>query len=561
MFYQLRSFTKKHFRVIFYLWIFLGLVFAQLVGKTYLSYKDNHTSLENQSENINVLMTAQVYNLYEKMEYTLDFIKSIIEKEKIWERKKLESYLIKFQETHKEIQTLKIFDKNGNYFADTLPTLSKANVSDREYFQDHAKNPLRKFIISGPLLSKSTGEYVIVFSERLNNTDGSFKGLAVITLRASYFKKVFEETKIGKLGSIVLIYDDSTIVARVPWRDDVAAKRYTLPLEVKEALEKNKNAGFFTTQSPVDHEKRFYSYKRIGNTPYLLHVGLSYSEFFKEWRRSAMADFTFFLFVAVFSHLLTIVYCLSLEKIEFQKMNIFRTSKMTTLGEMSSQLAHEINNPLTIIRSSAYTLKKVITADELNKEKAIEYLNKIDTTTTRITKIIAGLRAFSRSGDNDPFEMQNMSKIIQDISELSSHRLKMTSVQLNIVDFTDFTFECRASQIEQVLLNLLNNSIDSIADLPEKWIRIEIQLQKENFTLKFTDSGNGIPQQIAERIMEPFFTTKAVGKGTGLGLSISKGLIESHRGQLTYNNKSKNTEFLIQLPLKQSSANSSKKVS
>lgn len=560
MFIQLRSFTKKHFKIIFYLWIFLGLVFMQLVGKTYLSYKDNHASLENQSENINVLMTAQVYNLFEKMEYTLGFIKSIIEKEKIWEREKLESYLRKFQETHKEIQTLKIIDSKGNYFADTLPSLSKANLTDREYFQEHAKNPLSRYIISGPLLSKSTNEYVIVFSERLNNSDGSFKGLAVITLRTSYFKKVFEETKIGKLGSIVLIYDDSTIVARIPWRDDVVAKRYILPTEVVNALASNKSSGYFDTESPVDQERRYYSYKRIGNTPYILHVGLSYSEFFKEWRRSAMADLTFFLFVAVFSHFLTIVYCLSLEKIEFQKMNIFRTSKMTTLGEMSSQLAHEINNPLTIIRSSSYTLKKVITADELNKEKAIEYLNKIDTTTTRITKIIAGLRAFSRSGDNDPYEMQNMSKIIQDISELSSHRLKMTSVQLNIIEFTDFTFECRASQIEQVLLNLLNNSIDSIADLPEKWIKIEVQLRAEDFILKFTDSGNGIPHHIAERIMEPFFTTKAVGKGTGLGLSISKGLIESHHGQLSYNSKSKNTEFTIQLPLKQRTTKSSQKV-
>lgn len=558
---ELKSFTKRHFRIIFYLWIFLGLVFSQLVGKTYLSYKDNYASLENQSENINVLMTAQVYNLFEKMEYTLGFIKSIIEKEKIWERSKLESYLHKFQETHKEIQTLKIIDNKGNYFADTLPTLSKANLADRDYFQEHANNPQSKFIISKPLLSKSTNEYVIVFSERLNNTDGSFKGLAVITVRISYFKKIFEETKIGQLGSIVLIYGDSTIAARVPWREDVIAQKYSLPEEVASALQKNSKNGVFITQSPVDSEKRYYYYNRIGKTPYILHVGLAHSEFFKEWRRSAAADFTFFFFVAIFSHFMTIVYCLSLEKIEFQKMNIFRTSKMTTLGEMSSQLAHEINNPLTIIRASSYSLKKVINADELNKEKATEYLNKIENTTTRITKIIAGLRAFSRSGDNDPYEMQNMSKIIQDISELSSHRLKMNGVSLNIVDFSDFTFECRASQIEQVLLNLLNNSIDSISDLPEKWIKIEILPQKDSFTLRFTDSGKGIPMQIADRIMEPFFTTKAVGKGTGLGLSISKGLIESHNGQLLYNNKSKNTEFIIQLPIKQSSSNSSQKVS
>lgn len=560
MFSLLKSFTKKHFKIIFYLWIFLSLVFIQLGAKTYLSYNDNYVSLQNQSENINFLMSAQVYNLYEKMEYTLGFIKSIIEKEKIWERNKLESYLRKFQETHKEIQTLKIIDKNGNYFADTLPELSRANLADRDYFQQHEKNPLSKFIISGPLLSKSTGEHVIVFSERLNNTDGSFKGLAVITIRANYFKKLFEETKIGKLGSIVLIYNDNTIVARVPWRDDVVAKEYTLPEQVKAAFQKNRDTGVFTATSPVDKEERYYSYKRIGKTPYILHVGLSNSEFFKEWRRSATADLTFFIFVAIFSHFLTVVYCLSLEKIEFQKMNIFRTSKMTTLGEMSSQLAHEINNPLTIIRSSAHSLKRVINSDQMDKERAKEYLAKIDLTTTRITKIIAGLRAFSRSGDNDPFETQWMSKIMQDITELSSHRLKMTSVNFKVVEFDDFSFECRASQIEQVLLNLLNNSIDSIAEENEKWIRIEIKLRKDDFILKFIDSGKGIPNSIAERIMEPFYTTKSVGKGTGLGLSISKGLIESHHGTLVYNSKNKNTEFIIELPLKQKPISSIKSV-
>lgn len=531
------------------MWFFLTLVFIQLATKSYLSYQDNYISIKNQSANINILMSAQVANLFEKMEYTLDFIKSIIEKENIWEKNRIETYLRKFQSNHPEIQTLKIFDHKGNYFADTLPELSKANVTDREYFQVHFNNPNEKFLISGPLISKSTGKHIIVFSTRLNHKDGSFKGLAVITLEITYFKKLFASATIGKEGIISLFYKGSTLVARIPWQDEIIAKKFHTSEKDRQLLANNQNEGSFVSVSQIDHTKRFYNYKKIGDSPFMLFAGLSFNEYLSDWRRSSATDFTFFIFIVIVSHFITIIYCLSLEKIEFQKMNIFRTAKMTTLGEMSSQLAHEINNPLTIIRSSAHSLKKIFSNDNIDRERALNYLAKIENTTIRITKIIAGLRAFSRSGDNDPFEAHFISKLLQDVVALCSHRLKMASVELKILPYSDFSFECRASQIEQVFLNLLNNSIDSISELSEKWIQIEVNFHETYFILKFSDSGSGIPPQIAERIMEPFYTTKAVGQGTGLGLSIAKGLIESHRGKLWYNPLAKNTEFVIELPV------------
>jgi C4-dicarboxylate-specific signal transduction histidine kinase len=97
-------------------------------------------------------------------------------------------------------------------------------------------------------------------------------------------------------------------------------------------------------------------------------------------------------------------------------------------------------------------------------------------------------------------------------------------------------------------LNLINNSHDSVLNLKDRWVKIEV-LDKDNFIeISVTDSGNGIPEPIAQKMMNPFFTTKEVGKGTGLGLSISKGLAEDHGGSLYYDPTSKNTRFVIKLP-------------
>lgn len=547
----LKFFTLKHYKIIFYLWFFLALVLSQMLVKSYLSYQAHIDSIKNQSLNTNILMTAQVSNLFNKMEIILNFVKSIVENEDIWERAKLENYLRKFQDSHKEIQTLKVFDKNGNYFADTLPTLSKQNVSDRDYFQSQKNSETGSFSISGPLLSKSTGKNILVLSTRINSKDRSFKGVVVITIEITYFKNLFEETSIGPNGNISLFYRTNQLVARIPWKPELVGTVISRSSDRNYINVESTSTKLFSATSSIDGIDRLYSLNKLNNTDFELYVGLSLDEHLRDWKRASLTDLTFFIFISIISHFITIIYCLSLDKIETQKLNIFRASKMTTLGEMSSQLAHEINNPLTIIKSAAFSLNKILNSEKIDLPKATDYLAKIDKTTTRITKIISGLRAFSRAGDNDPFEQSSLQKLFQDITELSSHRLKMSQVKFEIEPFDDILFECKPSQIEQVLLNLLNNSIDGINDLPDKWIKIKVSTRKDKIIINFTDSGAGIPKDIAERIMEPFYTTKAVGKGTGLGLSISKGLIEGHQGKLSYNSESKYTQFIIEIPISQ----------
>ena len=105
----------------------------------------------------------------------------------------------------------------------------------------------------------------------------------------------------------------------------------------------------------------------------------------------------------------------------------------------------------------------------------------------------------------------------------------------------------REVQVSQVLVNLIGNSIDAVMHREDKWITVEITGKNDEIEFCITDSGNGIPENLRELIMRPFFTTKELNKGTGLGLSISKNIIVEHGGELIYNHQHKNTQFIFTL--------------
>jgi C4-dicarboxylate-specific signal transduction histidine kinase len=229
-------------------------------------------------------------------------------------------------------------------------------------------------------------------------------------------------------------------------------------------------------------------------------------------------------------------------------------SKMASLGEMAAGIAHEINNPLTIIQGKAGQLKRMITKQEIDPVKLKDDLEKITETVERISNIINALRTISRNSELDTGSLTNLNDIIQGVMHLSFERFKQDSILLKVnVDLIPKETQvfCRASEISLVLLNLLNNSFDAIKPLEEKWIEIAVEPLDQFVKIIITDSGKGIPQSILDKLMQPFFTTKEVGKGTGLGLSISKKIIEKHNGKFYYNKASNHTSFILELPTTQ----------
>jgi C4-dicarboxylate-specific signal transduction histidine kinase len=247
---------------------------------------------------------------------------------------------------------------------------------------------------------------------------------------------------------------------------------------------------------------------------------------------------------------ITKLVCLEEQQKEQQKKYV-NSSKLSALGEMAGGISHEINNPLAIIIGLVLQMRSLLSKNPLSREKLSEILSKVETHAHRIVKIVKGLRNISRDADNDPMEIFLVSQAIQDTMELCQERFKAQSIDLR-VEVTigpDTALFGRSIQISQVLINLLNNAFDAAMDRPEKWVELKVQSTDASLLFYVKDSGPGIAHSIAEKMMQPFFTSKQVGQGMGLGLSIAKSIIDAHGGHLHYDAQSPHTLFVIELPL------------
>lgn len=226
---------------------------------------------------------------------------------------------------------------------------------------------------------------------------------------------------------------------------------------------------------------------------------------------------------------------------------LFGQSKYAELGMMSAGIAHEINNPLAIIQAKTTQLLRIYRDTDRQKELS-DGLEQILYTSERINRTIQGVREFVHQDDRMPNEEFSLKTLVDDVLAFCGQRMKNHGINLRFYGIDHYVLHGHKIQLEQVLLNLLNNSFDAIEFLPDKWIEISAQDTGATIKIFFKDSGPGIPPEIAKRLMDPFFTTKPVGKGTGLGLALAKGIVERHGGTLIYIEKEPHTTFMIELP-------------
>lgn len=237
-------------------------------------------------------------------------------------------------------------------------------------------------------------------------------------------------------------------------------------------------------------------------------------------------------------------------KLREQEAKAQYSSKLASLGEMAAGIAHEVNNPLTIIQGSANILRRLVDKEPIDKENVKSLATKVIDTSERISKTIRSLKALSRNGENDPKEVVSIKKVIEQCLDISEQRMKKQDIELRLshVD-PELKFLGREVQMAQVMINLLSNAVDAIKHLPERWIEIQVERKNTFIDVYVRDSGSGIPVEIRNKIMDPFFTTKDVNQGTGLGLSISRTILKDHGGELTLLPDEKNTTFRIRLPV------------
>lgn len=238
----------------------------------------------------------------------------------------------------------------------------------------------------------------------------------------------------------------------------------------------------------------------------------------------------------------------ALKELRETKSHLVESNRLAALAEMAGGVAHEINNPLMIIKSYTEMINR-INIEGAGNQDIIKISGLISQTVVRISKIVQSLLSFSKDSKNDPIEQVSISSLFDRVSYFCAEKFKNKGIDLRINEVNpSLVINCRSNQILQALLSLLNNSFDAIQSLPEKWINLEVKEREISIEIYVTDSGEGIPLEVREKIFNPFFTTKDVGKGTGLGLSVARGLLEAHGGTLYINEFSRNTSFIMSFP-------------
>jgi predicted ATPase/signal transduction histidine kinase/tRNA A-37 threonylcarbamoyl transferase component Bud32 len=268
---------------------------------------------------------------------------------------------------------------------------------------------------------------------------------------------------------------------------------------------------------------------------------------------------------------------MTLENLKHSQFQLLQSEKMASLGQLVAGIAHEINNPVNFISAGVESLNdnleeisqvmdnydkitplnveaKLEEIKEL-KEK-IEYkeakkeidklIKSIKNGTKRTTEIVKGLRTFSRL-DEDTLNMADIHEGLDSTLILLHNKYKN---RIDIVkNYGEIPLiECYPGQLNQVFMNILANAVDSIDDKGTITISTSIKAGIVHISIK--DTGRGIPENLKEKIFEPFYTTKEVGKGTGLGLSISHGIIEKHKGTIDFiSEPGKGSEFIVSLPM------------
>jgi len=261
-------------------------------------------------------------------------------------------------------------------------------------------------------------------------------------------------------------------------------------------------------------------------------------------------------------------------KLDEATKRLMQSEKLASLGEMAAGVAHEINNPVGYVSSNLTTLQKYLTVYEevldasasdeaalLELKKKVNFtfirndvrnlVNETQEGVERVKTIIKDLKDYARTNTSASYLPSDIHVGLKSTLNIANNQIKnRATIQLDLGDLP--LVECAASQINQVLLNLIVNAAQSIPDEKEGVITIRTSSDDASVFIEVEDNGQGISDDILQKVFDPFFTTKDPGKGTGLGLSVSQKIIQDHGGLLTASSTvGVGSIFKISLPVTQ----------
>jgi len=412
--------------------------------------------------------------------------------------------------------------------------LKRANYADAEWFKKAIQSP---FYISDVFLGlRGLPHFIITVKP-----EGA-RWLLRATIDFVAFNSLVEATQLGKTGSAFIVNRNGVFQTRP--RFEAAFHRELLtgflskkPVEERVAVFENDDPSgrtFLSLMTPLkngqwilvylqdktDAFADLYRARRLGIIIFLLGglgiVGTSVFLSRRMVQRIARAD----------------------REKEMMNEQVIEAGKLASVGELAAGIAHEINNPMAIMVEEAGWIEDLLQEEEFqegaNLDEFKRAVKQIKTQGKRCKEITHKLLSFARKTD-PAIKVVQLNDLVEEIVALCEQRAKYSSIHINMNLMSPLpTIHASPSEMQQVLLNLINNAVDAMEKSGGS-IDITTRLDGAYVVLDVADTGPGIPQANLARIFDPFFTTKAVGKGTGLGLSICYGIIHKMGGEISVN--------------------------
>ena len=237
-----------------------------------------------------------------------------------------------------------------------------------------------------------------------------------------------------------------------------------------------------------------------------------------------------------------------LTKLKDTQEDLIQAEKLTSLGQMAASIAHEVNNPLAGVLVYTQLLAKKLAGDSFSKEKALDYLSKMDSELTRSTRMIRNLLDFARQS-KPTLRVVEPNQVVERAVSLVGHQAKLQGIQV-IKELSPSLPMVMADfdQLQQVCANLILNAIQAMPDGGRLTLRTSAD--NSQFKIEIQDTGCGISPENMRKLFTPFFTTKGKGKGVGLGLAVAYGIIQRHQGRIEVQSKEgEGATFTIYLPV------------
>jgi two-component system NtrC family sensor kinase len=239
---------------------------------------------------------------------------------------------------------------------------------------------------------------------------------------------------------------------------------------------------------------------------------------------------------------------------------LLQADRMASLGQLAASVAHEINNPVSGVLNLSMLLERIMSTGGVPAGREAEvrkYLGQISAETARVGRIVSDLLAFSRRSKPQRAPA-DLNKLVRATASLVGHKLKLVDAKVTFDLAEDLpAVECDASQMQQVILNLVLNAAEAMQSRSggELVVRTSILPDRSGVELRVSDTGEGIAPENLPKIFDPFFTTKPEGKGVGLGLAVLYGIVKDHEGEVEVNSRrDEGTTFIVTLPWKAGAA-------